>query len=248
MLTTEIAACCKSLKLSRTLASNCAKVTAESNEEFLLKILKLEVEHREKNRKVRLLKAAGFYTMKNFDDYSFNEIKIPPEITIDALKSCSFISDKENLILYGNVGSGKTHLATAIGVVACTLGLKVKFVRTATLVNQLCEAKKGGELSRYLKPFTNLDLLICDEWGYVPLERDGSQLLFQVISDCYEKRSLIITTNLEFSKWVNVFYDAQMTAALIDRMVHHSHLLIFDGPSHRMRNSLMKSQNSPPMD
>jgi DNA replication protein DnaC len=87
------------------------------------------------------------------------------------------------------------------------------------------------------------DLLICDEWGYVPLDQAGSKLLFQVISDCYEQRSVIITTNLEFSKWVNVFYDEQMTAAMIDRLVHHSYLLLFDGQSYRIKNSLMREHS-----
>ena len=92
-----------------------------------------------------------------------------------------------------------------------------------------------------MEKLSKAELLICDEWGYVPLDRDGSKLLFQVISDCYEQRSVIITTNLEFSKWVNIFYDEQMTAAMIDRLVHHSYLLLFDGQSYRIKNSLMKN-------
>lgn len=126
----------------------------------------------------------------------------------------------------------KTHsLATAIGAAACNMGMHMRFFRTAALVNQLSNARKEDDLARFLKQLHKLDLLICDEWSYIPLERDGSQLLFEVISDCYERHSVIIITNLEFSKWANIFYDAQMTAALIDRLVHHSHLLIFDGAS-----------------
>ena len=135
---------------------------------------------------------------------------------------------------------GKTHLATAIGVAACSIGKKVGFYTTANLVNLLSESKENGKLSAFMKKLISLDLLICDEWGYVPLAKDGSQLLFQVISECYERRSIIITTNLEFSKWVNVFYDEQMTAAMIDRLIHHSHLLLFEGSSYRMKNSIMK--------
>jgi len=138
------------------------------------------------------------------------------------------------------VGTGKTHLATAIGVEACRKGYNVKFFRTAALVNRLVEARKGGELSGLLKQLTKADLLICDEWGYVPVDREGAQLLFQVISDCYEQRSIIITTNLEFSRWMSVFYDEQMTAAIIDRLIHHCYLLIFDGQSYRMKQSLMR--------
>ena len=108
------------------------------------------------------------------------------------------------------------------------------------MVNYLSEIQKKGEINRFYKQLSKTDLLICDEWGYVPLEQAGSKLLFQVISDCYEQRSVIITTNLEFSKWVNVFYDEQMTAAMIDRLVHHCHLLLFDGESYRIKNSSMR--------
>lgn len=239
MLREEIAACCKALRLSRNMAENCMYIKADSHEEFLLKLLKMELEHREKCRRARLIKNAGFYTVKTFDGYVFDEIRMPQGLTPEDLKTCRFIEEKKNLILYGNVGTGKTHLATAIGVEACNRGMNVKFFRTAALVNRLSEARKGGELSKLLKQLSKLDLLICDEWGYVPLEREGAQLLFQVISDCYEKRSVIITTNLEFSRWVGIFYDEQMTAAMIDRLVHHSYLLIFDGQSYRMRNSLI---------
>jgi len=240
MLIDEIAACCKALKLGKSLVENCRSITAESNEEYLLKLLKLELEHREACRREKKLKNAGFYTIKTFANYSFDDIRIPQGITPQDLKDCSFIYEKKNLILYGNVGTGKSHLATAIGVEACKQGLDVRFFRTAALVNRLSEAKKGGELSSFLKQFDKLDLVICDEWGYVPLEREGAQLLFQIIADCYERKSVIITTNLEFSRWVNIFYDEQMTAAMIDRLMHHSYLLIFDGPSRRMQESLMR--------
>ena len=105
----------------------------------------------------------------------------------------------------------------------------------------MVQAKRNGSLEKILRQLAKLDLLICDEWGYVPLDREGSQLLFNVISDCYEARSLIITTNLEFVKWVNIFYDENMTAALIDRLVHHSHLLVFSGQSYRVKRSLISS-------
>ena len=121
-------------------------------------------------------------------------------------------------------------MATAIGVEACMQGKKVRFYKTAALVNQLVAAKASGSLLQLLKKLNKLnklDLLICDEWGYIPFDAEGSQLLFQVIADCYEKHSLIITTNIEFSRWNGIFYDDQLTAALIDRLVHHSHLIVF---------------------
>jgi len=186
MLKEQIAACCKALKLSHNLVENCDKIEAESHEEYLLKLLRLEVEHREASKKDRLLKNAGFYTIKTFDGYIFDEIKFPQWLTPNDLKDCRFIEEKKNLIFYGNVGTGKTHLATAIGVEACRKSYNVKFFRTAALVNRLVEARKGGELSGLLKQLTKADLLICDKWGYVPVAREWVQLLFQVISDCYE--------------------------------------------------------------
>jgi DNA replication protein DnaC len=237
----EIADCCKRLRLSRALAEGIESINETEPKQFLLKVLKNEIEHREETRKARCLKTAGFYTLKTFQDYVFDNITLPSSITVDKLKALTFLDKKQNLILYGNVGTGKTHLATALGVSACQKGKRVRFFRTSALVNELLDAKKGGRLNRLLKSITKLDLLICDEWGYVPLDRDGSRLLFNVISDCYEQRSVIITTNLEFSRWVTVLYDEQMTAAMIDRLVDHSHLLIFDGESWRMRNSLIRS-------
>ncbi|AEV67930.1 IS21-like element helper ATPase IstB [Acetivibrio clariflavus] len=240
MLSHEIADCCKALKISQNMVENSQKVTADSHQEYLLKLLKLEIEHREKTRQNRLIKNAGFYTMKSLEVFKFDEVTVPASINIDYLRKCEFIKDKSNLVFYGNVGTGKTHLATAIGIEACKLGKSVKFFRTAALVNKLSEAKKAKELSGFIKQIMKNDLLIFDEWGYIPLDRDGSQLLFEIISECYERKSIIITTNIEFSRWTNVLYDEQMTGALIDRLLHHCHLLIFNGESERMKNSLIR--------
>lgn len=233
---------CKELRLGKNLYENYSKIEAADNTDFLAQLLKLEIEHRDVTRRNRNLKSAGFDVVKTFENYSFNHIQIPKSIEIDGLKQTSFIDKKENLILYGPVGTGKTHLATAIGVSACSNGKKVKFFRTASLVNQLGEAKTKGELKRFMRQVEKTDLLICDEWGYIPFEKEGSQLLFQIISECYEKISIIITTNLEFSKWNGIFYDEKLTSAIIDRLVHHSHLLVHTGPSHRLTHSTMKSQ------
>lgn len=233
---------CKELRFGKNIYENYLKIEAVDFGDFLAQLLKLELDHREITRKNRNLKPAGFDVIKTFKGYDFNGIQIPPAIDIEDLKSGVFINKLENLILYGPVGTGKSHLATAIGVAACSMGKKAKFFRTASLVNQLSEAKAKGELKRFMKQIEKTDLLICDEWGYVPFEKDGSQLLFQVISECYEKRSIIITTNLEFSKWNGIFYDEKLTSAIIDRLVHHSHLLVFNGPSYRLTHSTMNSQ------
>jgi len=230
---------CKTLRIGKGFYEGYKDIQAESHEAFLLELLRREVENRETARKSRLLKAANFDVIKTFNGYDFDDIQIPPSIDLEELKTAGFIDKKENLILYGPVGTGKTHLATAVGVEACRQGKRVKFFRTAALVNRLTDAKAEGELKRFFKQLTKCDLLICDEWGYIPFEKEGSQLLFQVIAECYEKRSVIITTNLEFSKWNGIFYDEKMTSAIIDRLIHHSHLLVFTGPSYRLTHSTM---------
>lgn len=159
----------------------------------------------------------------------------------------TFVQEKQNLVLYGPVGVGKTHMAIAAGVVACQKGYKVRFYTVTELVLKLAEARKNGTLERLRSALNQQDLLILDEWGYVPVDRDGSELLFQVISDSYESKSLILTTNLEFSKWGGIFTDQQMAAAMIDRLVHHGHLLLFEGQSYRMQHALMR-QTAPQTD
>lgn len=236
----QIYECCKGLRLSTTFADNALSMSGDSHQEYLLKVLRAELAYRNNKRKKLHLKQAGFDQLKTFEDYDFRNIVIPNTITVDGIKTVEFMSRKENLILYGRNGAGKTHMATAIGVEACMQGAKVRFYKTAALVNELTDAKADGSLTKLLKRLSKVDLLICDEWGYLPFDAEGSQLLFQVIADCYEKRSLIITTNIEFSKWNGIFYDDQLTGALIDRLVHHSHLIVFDRESWRFEHSLMK--------
>lgn len=236
----KIYECCKELRLSTTFAENAVELTGDTNQDYLLKVLRAEIDYRNNKRRNLHLKQAGFDNIKTFENYMFDKIIIPNTLTIDTLKSLDFIKRQENLILYGRNGAGKSHMATALGVEACMQGKKVKFYKTATLVNELTDAKSNGSLIKVLKRLSKLDLLICDEWGYLPFDSEGSQLLFQVIADCYEKQSLIITTNIEFSKWNGIFFDDQLTAALIDRLVHHSHLIVFDRDSWRFEHSLMK--------
>lgn len=237
MLTTEIAACCKQLKLSQNIAEMSEKVQAESHQEYFLKLLRSELEHRESQRKEKFLKNAGFYSIKTLDGFRFDEVTLPAAVSPEYLRNCEFINTKTNLVMYGNVGTGKTYLSIALGVEACKRGIETKFFRTAALVNRLSEAKKGGTLTAFMKKLSQAELLICDEWGYVPLDRTGAQLLFEVISECYERNTLIINSNIEFSRWINVFYDEQMTGAILDRVLHHCHLLLFPGPSNRMREA-----------
>jgi DNA replication protein DnaC len=240
MLTAEIAACCKVLKLSRNIVEMAERVQAESHQEYLLKLLQSELEHRESLRKDKFLKNAGFYSLKTLEGFRFDEVTLPATVSQEYLRNCEFVSTKTNLVMYGNVGTGKTFLSIALGVEACKKGINTRFFRTAALVNRLSEAKKSGNLAAFMKQLAKAELLICDEWGYVPLDRTGAQLLFEVISECYERKTLIINTNIEFSRWVNVFYDEQMTGAILDRVLHHCHLLLFPGQSNRLRESGLK--------
>lgn len=232
---------CQKLHFGSNIVDNARTIKKNNYLEFLLELFTLELEYRDIKRRNTYIKQAKFDVMKTFEDYTFEDIKIPKSITPNEIINSSFIDKKENIILYGNVGSGKTHLAIATGIAACNNGKRVKFRRTASLVNELVEAKKHGTLAKLMKNLEKCDLLICDEWGYVPVDTNGAKLLFGVIADCYERKSLIITTNLEFTKWNEIFYDEKLTSAIIDRIIHHSHLLDFSKrDSRRLQNSLIK--------
>jgi DNA replication protein DnaC len=231
---------CKKLRFGSSLVNNAKNINAPTHMEFLMELFAKELEERDRKRRNYLLSAARFDILKTFEGYTFEDIRFPPALSAGDLISVSFLPRKENLILYGNVGAGKTHLAIATGIAACNMGFKTRFWRTAMLVNALTEAKRDGTLSRFMKQFDKLDLLVCDEWGYVPIDSDGSKLLFQIISECYERKSIIITTNLEFARWNDIFADTKITAALLDRIIHHSHLLDFTGrDSRRLKDALL---------
>lgn len=230
----------RQLFLSGRISEVCREKGTQKQLEFLLELLDGELALREENRRKRLIKRAGFPVYKTFDGYSYQNVKFPPAFSRDDLENLEFVPGQRNLVFYGPVGVGKTHMAIAAGVKACNMGYKTKFYTVTELVLMLSESHKNGTLERILRELRSLDLLILDEWGYVPVDKDGSQLLFRVISDSYESKSLILTTNLEFSKWGGIFTDDQMAAAMIDRLVHHGHLLIFEGKSYRMEHALMR--------
>lgn len=238
----EISDFCRQVSFSQTAVTLCETEATAKQETFLHHVLKSEIENREQSRKMRFLKEAAFPVYKTLDGYDFKSLKLPGSLAQAHLKTGSFIREKKNIVMYGQVGTGKSHLAVAIGVNACQLDIPVRFFTVAELVVRLSEASRNGTLEKLLKSILKSELIILDEWGYVPLDRQGAQLLFRIISDSYERRSIIITTNLEFSKWGSVFTDDQMAAAMIDRLAHHGHLLIFEGESYRMKNALMKEK------
>ena len=237
MLENEIIDCCKKLRLSRNLADMAQTTEGESHQEYLHRLLIAELKNREQVRMSKLVNTAAFYNIKTFDEFRFDEVTLPSGLTPESLKSLDFIKEKKNIIMYGRTGTGKTMLSTALGVTACQKGIPVKFYRTAALVNHLSEAKNAGTLGILLKKLNKASVIILDEFGYVPYDRFGAQLLFDYLSEIHEQKSLILNTNLEFSRWVNVLYDEQMTAALVGRLMHHCHLLLFPGENNRLRES-----------
>ena len=156
---------CKKLRLGSSLIANAKRIKAKNHLDFLLELFTNELQERDRKRRNFYMKSAKFDLLKTFEDYSFEDIKLPSSLSIDDIVGTTFVPRRENLILYGNVGAGKTHMAIAAGIAACDAGFKTRFWRTASLVNALTEAKQQGELSRFMKQFDRLDLLICDEWG-----------------------------------------------------------------------------------
>ena len=231
---------CKTLRFNSGIVAKAKKIKADDHLDFLLKLFTSEAEDRDLKRRNIYRKEAKFDLIKTFEGYVFEDIKFPQNLSADDIMNAVFVPKRENLIMYGTVGAGKTHLAIATGIAACDAGYRVRYWRTPALVNALVEAKNQGTLSVFMKQFDKTDLLICDEWGYVPIDSDGAKLLFGVISECYERKSVIITTNLEFNRWNEIFADTKITAALLDRIIHHSHLLDFTSrKSWRLKDALM---------
>ena len=240
MSKTLITELCRQLRLGTYIADSYTEVEADSHEEFLIKLLTEAVAKRSSERRKRYIQQAGFDLMKGYDDFDFSDLILPAGLTPESLRTCDFVEMQQNLILYGRPGTGKTHLAIALGIEACKRDYKVLYYKTSRLVNLLSQAKEERNESKFWRKLNHADLLILDEWGYIPFERLGTQLLFEAISDCYEKRSVIITTNLPFDEWNTIFYDQKLTAAILDRLIHHGLLLMHDGQSYRLQNSQMQ--------
>jgi DNA replication protein DnaC len=197
----------------------------KSYEEFLISLMKMELDSRMESSQRRKIKSANFPYIKTIDELECNRFEHITEAFIHELASCDFVSKRQNIVMIGNPGTGKTHLSIALGVKACMQGLNVKFYTAANLSNELIEAQEYKKLMKLEKQLSKTDLLVIDELSYLTFNRHQSELLFKVIADRAERRSVIVSTNLKFSDWVTMFENTTMVTALIDRLTFRSHVL-----------------------
>ncbi|EPH94763.1 IstB-like ATP-binding protein [Enterococcus faecalis 06-MB-DW-09] len=232
----------KHLKLSHirknyTQAIQEALDLSESYEEFLEKLLQAEFENRKSNRIQRLITGSKLPNRVTFDDYLTAHLDPNLRKKITELKELRFIEQKENLILIGNPGVGKTYLANTLGMEACLAGKSVLFISIPNLVIELKEAMSANQLTYYKRRFSKYDLVILDELGYVSFDQVGSEILFNLLSNRNTNGSMIITTNLEFERWEETFKDPMLTAAIVDRIAHRAHVLDLSGSSFRVEDT-----------
>ena len=221
----------------------CSRTATENSNsyvDFLSTLTTLEVEERATKRIKRRLSEAQFPALKTLDTFDMNKAPTLSSHLVRELAACKFISQSENVILIGNSGTGKTHFATAIAIEACRSNFKVRFSTVCKLVTELLEAREEYRLKQLMDRYKRYDLLVLDELGYVPFTKPGAELLFQVLAERHERKATIITTNLPFPKWTDVFGDATLTGALLDRVTHHCHILEFNWASIRFQESSQK--------
>jgi DNA replication protein DnaC len=204
---------------------------------YLLRLAELELLERERRVTERRIRDARFPAVKSLESFDFAAIPSLNKPLVLELARCQYVADRENVIAVGNSGTGKTHIALALGLAACQRGLPTLFVAAHALVHQLMEARDEKRLLRLQAQLQSVRLLVIDELGYVPLSQLGAELLFEVFSQRYERGSTIVTSNLPFEEWPSVFRSERLTGALLDRLTHHVHILELNGESYRLRQS-----------
>ena len=210
-----------------------------SYEDYLLALVEEETLVREENALKRRIKQAHFPYLKTLESFDFSVCRIDRHKVIQ-LSEGEYIHQKQNLIFLGEPGLGKTHLAIALGIEGCKKGYRVLFFTAAGLINEMKEAKDKSSLVSLEKKLSRTHLVIVDELGFVPFDKMGAELLFELISSRYEQGSVIITSNLPFANWTEVFHDQRLTGALLDRVTHHAHIIQIEGESYRFRQSLTR--------
>ena len=233
----------KSLKLS-TMISNLASHLRQAKqdkleyEEFLLNLTEAEVQVRKENGCKRRLREAKFPLIKPLETFDFGAAPQLDARLIKDLSGCEYVDKSRNIIFLGKSGTGKTHLATGLGMEACKQGIRTRFVTGCGLANELIEARDEKTLARAVRRYAGYGLLIIDELGYVPFSKEGAQLIFQILAERHEKKPVMITTNMGFGDWTQIFCDPSMTAALLDRITHKAHVISCTWESYRLKETL----------
>ena len=218
------------------MAARCAAEGVD-HPEYLFRLAELELIERHQRMVERRVRAARFPAVKSLDTFDFTAIPSVNKTLVMELARCEYIERRENVIAVGNSGTGKTHMALGLGLAACQRGLSVGFTTAAGLVHEMMEARDERRLLNLQRQLSRLKLLIVDELGFVPLSRTGAELLFEVFNQRYERGSILVTTNLPFDEWTEVFGSERLTGALLDRLTHHVHILEMNGESYRLKHS-----------
>ena len=224
------------LREYRKLAAQCAAENVD-HPDYLLRLSELELIDRHQRMVQRRIRAARFPAVKSLDTFDFLAISSVNKQLVMELARCEYIEHRENVIAVGNSGTGKTHVALGLGLAACQKGMSVGFTTAAALVHELMEARDDRRLLNLQRQLARLRLLIIDELGFVPLSTTGAELLFEVFSQRYERGSVLVTTNLPFDEWTDVFGSERLTGALLDRLTHHVHILEMNGDGYRLKHS-----------
>jgi DNA replication protein DnaC len=231
------------LREHEKLARQCAAEGVDHTR-YLQRLAELELIDRERRLVERRIKVARFPAVKSLDSFQFTAIPSLNKSLVLELARCAYVEGRENIIALGNSGTGKTHIAIALGLAACQKGLSVGFVTASTLVHDLLEARDERRVQKLKRSLAAYKLLIIDELGYVPLSSTGAELLFEVFSERYERGSTIVTSNLPFDEWTSVFGSERLTGALLDRLTHHVHILEMNGESYRLRQARGRSKDA----
>jgi len=239
---------CRALHLP-AVARNAPRLASEASRQgleplsYLVRLLESEVDERTERRAARRIKEAGFPSVKTLSGFDFRRSEIN-EAQIRQLADGQYIERAETVLFLGEPGTGKTHLATALGVAAASKGCSVRFITAGRLVNELVEARDARELGRVVGRYSRVELLVLDELGYLPLRGADAELLFGVLSERHESRSVVITTNLPFGEWTSVFPDPRLCRAVIDRLTHRAHIIETGSRSARLEDALGRGGRS----